>query len=399
MKRQLIIIGSAVAIIAISAGLAGFFASQKETPKFQKPLSVKKKVATKAVKYQPLKTSVITYGRVETAQSLDLLSEVAGRMYSGSVRLKAGQSFKKGDLLFKIDDEEASLNLKSQKSNFLRDLAAILPDLKIDFASNYETWDKYFDQLDIEKTFPPLPKVKDEKEKTFLATKGIYSSFYGIKSAESRLSKHKYYAPFDGSIMEVNYQSGSFINPGVSIGKIIRSGVHELKVAVETKDIQWISLGSEVEIYSSEMDSYWDGEVTRIGDFVNQNTQSVDVFITIFPTNKKIYDGQFFKASIPSRTIKDGMIMPRNAIYNGNEVFVVRDTLLKVVNVNVLRMTDEEAIFNGLEEGTDLVVEPLIGAYNNMMVEKKPVNSLDLEIKQSGNKNLAKEGDSSISGT
>lgn len=364
----------------LAVAMAQFFAGQKEDPKDKTPLAVKKSVQTKKVNYQTIQTDVVSYGRVQTAQTLDLLSEVSGRMYQGRVLLKEGQRFKKGDLLFYVDDKEPALNLKSQKSNFLRDLAGILPDLKVDFNDNFETWKGYFNSLDIDKKFGELPEVNSEKEKIFLATKGIYSTYYSIKSAEARLDKHRYYAPFDGSIMQVNLQSGSFINPGVSIGKVMRRGIHELKVAVETKDIPWIKTNSPVKIYSDEMDQYWDGEVTRISDFVNQNTQSVDVFIAIRSNNQKIYDGQFFQAAIPARTVKDGMIMPRNAIYNGNEVFVVQDSLLKMRQINVIRLADEEAIISGLDRGEDLVIEPIIGGFNNMVVDKQEVKDIDFEL-------------------
>lgn len=388
MKRKLIIIGSALGIITLSFMVAGYFAGQKEAPKDQKAIVAKKVVETKKVNYESLKTNVVTYGRVETAQSLDLLSEVSGRMFEGRVRLKAGENFSKGTLLFYIDDQEASLNLKSQKSNFLRDLAGILPDLKVDFNDNFDSWQKYFSALDIEKRFPDLPKSVSEKEKTFLATKGIFSTYYSIMSAEVRLDKHKYYAPFSGSVTEVMMQSGSFVNPGTKIGRVMREGLHELKVSVETKDIPWIQQNSPVKIYSEEAQKYWDGSVVRISDYVNQNTQSIDVFIAIQSDGDKIYDGQFFQAAIPARTITDGMIMPRNAIYNGDEVFVVEDSLLKVRQINVVRLTDENAIFNGLQEGEDLVVMPLIGAYNNMVVEKKDMKDIDLEFKQGDEKKL-----------
>lgn len=393
-KRQIIIIIVAVVVLVGSYAASEFLATLKEEPVIRKPPAVKKFVETSPVRYSDLRTTVDSYGRVENAQSLDLTSEVSGRMTQGNVRLKEGQSFSKGDLLFTIDNEEATLNLKAQKSNFLRDIAGILPDFKIDFSSNYETWQSYFNQLDTDKKFPALPETKSEKEKTFLATKGIYSSYYTIKSAEARLQKHRYYAPFTGSIMEVVMQSGSFVNTGTRIGKILRIGSHELKVSVETKDIPWIQVGSPVQIFSKESQQSWDGEVNRISDYVNQNTQSVDVFVSIFSNGQKIYDGQFFKASVPARTVKNGMIMPRNAIYNGSEVFVLQDSLLKVRNINVIRLTDENAIFNGLNEGDELVVEPLLGAYNNMKAFKKEQKDFDLETKQSGDKEISRNAES-----
>ncbi|MEQ9467032.1 MAG: HlyD family efflux transporter periplasmic adaptor subunit [Ekhidna sp.] len=391
MKKRQAIILVAVGIIVASFGLSNYLGTLKGEPVIRKPPEAKKYVTTASVKYKDLKTDVITYGRVENAQVLDLISEVSGRMTQGNVLLKEGESFKQGQLIYKIDDEEAALNLKSQKSNFLRDLAGILPDLKIDFDDNYDNWQTYFDQLNIDKPFPPLPETKTSKEKTFIATKGIYSSFYSIQSAEVQLEKHRYYAPFSGSIMEVAMQSGSFLNPGTRIGKILRSGVYEMKASVETRDIPWIQVGSPVEIYSKESQQYWKGEVSRISDYVNQNTQSVDVFVSIFPNGQKIYDGQFFQAAIPARTVKDGMIMPRNAIYNGNEVFVLQDSLLKRKSINVIRLSEEDAIFNGLAAGEELVVEPLLGAYNNMKAFKKEKQDINLETGESEEVQLSAE--------
>lgn len=387
-SRQLIVVVVVIAIIGGAAVLAGVLAEQKAPPEEKKLAVSVRYVKTEPVKYTDVETSVVAFGRVETAQSLDLLSEVGGRMYEGNIRLKAGQNFRKGTLLFYIDDDEAALNLKSQKSNFLRDLAAILPDLKVDFGDSYSTWQSYFSKIDIDKDLPKLPENTDEKEKTFLATKGIYSSYYSIKSAESRLKKHRYYAPFDGSVSEVAMETGAFVNPGTRIGRIIRAGAHELKVSVETRDISWIQEGTEVKIYSDETQQYWAGEVLRISDFVNQNTQSVDVFLAIQANGQRIYDGQFLQAAIPARVIKDGMVMPRSAIYNRSEVFVLEDTLLKVRKVNVVRLEKESAIFTGLEEGDALVVEPLINAHNNMVAKKLEEKDIDLERKSESQQQL-----------
>jgi len=379
-KRQIIIVGIAAAIITGAYFLYEFLSAQKEEPAMNKAPQAKKYVETQTVQYADLKTMVISHGRVENAQSLDLIAEVSGRMEQG-IRLKEGQSFSKGELVFKVDDEEARLTLKAQKSNFLRDLAAILPDLRIDFSDNFDSWQSYFTALDIDKSFPELPKIKSAKEKTFLATRGIYSAFYAIKSAEVRLEKHRYYAPFSGSLMEVAVQSGSYVNMGTRIGKILRAGIHEMRVSVDTKDIPWIQEGAPVDVFSEEAQQQWKGQVSRISDYVNQNTQSVDVFISLLPNGQKIYDGQFFKASIPARTVKDGMIIPRNAIYNGNEVFVLEDSILRRKRINIIRLAENDAIFNGLNPNEELVVEPLIGAYNNMKAFKKEKKDIDLEVK------------------
>lgn len=303
-------------------------------------------------------------------------------MYEGDVQFKEGARFKKGTLLYYIDDTELRLNIQAQRSNFLRDLATILPDLKIDYNEAFDKWSHYFESLRIDKSLPVIPKSASRKEKTFLATKNIYASYYNIKSAEANLRKFRYYATFNGSITTVNLQSGSYVNPGNNIGKVLKSGALEMKVAVETTNIQGIQEDAKVKISSNENQIARTGRVTRIGDVVNPSTQSVDVFITIYPNGNKIYDSQYLQASIPAETIKNGMVIPRGALYNDAEVFVLQDTLLKRKVVTILRINEETAVFNGLTEGEDLVVEPLIGAHNNMKAYKLETKSLPKEEKR-----------------
>ncbi|MFT4736648.1 MAG: membrane fusion protein (multidrug efflux system) [Paraglaciecola sp.] len=394
-SRQIVVVGAAVLILVASISAAAIFSQQKEPPIVAKPTVINRYVKTTKVKYKDVKTSVQAFGRVKTSQTLDVISEVGGKMIQGSVRLKDGVNFREGQLIYQIDDQEAALNLKSQKSNFLRDLANILPDLRLDFETSYPAWQLFFNSISMEQYLPDLPVAASEKEKTFLATKGIFSTYYTIRSAEVRLDKYKYYAPFAGSFLEVAMQSGSFVNPGTKIAKVMKSGSHELQVNVETTDIKWISKGSPATIFSKETQQVWEGVVTRVSDYVNQNTQSIDVFISINSGNTRVYDGQFLKADIPAETIKNGMAIPREAIYNGSEVFVVRDSLLKVHPIQIYRLSEDEVIIGGIAAGEDLVIEPMINAYNNMKVIISDQAEINMEQKKADEVGIAVSSTSS----
>ena len=127
--RQVIIIAVWLSVLVGSIVASGILSEMKEPPKVEQAKTIKKFVKTEPVRYHSIPTEVVAYVRVSTAESLDIIAEVAGRMSAGSIPLKEGQSFRKGALLYKIDDTEARLNLQSDKSNFLKDLAAILPDI------------------------------------------------------------------------------------------------------------------------------------------------------------------------------------------------------------------------------------------------------------------------------
>lgn len=386
-KRQIIIVASGIALLAASYFGMQFLASQSEEPEKKIPAEFKRYVKTTPVIYKDVPTEILTYGRVSTAEHLDLIAQVGGIMVEGNVSLKEGQQFKRGSLLYKIDDAEAKLNLQAQKSNFLRELAAILPDLKIDHSENFPSWEKYFESLDIKKELPELPEVKSSKEKTFLATKNIFSSYYQIKSAEEHLKKFYFYAPFDGTFYQVNLQSGSHVNPGSNIARIIESGNVEVKVDVDVKDVEWIAKGSPAYLSTESGANNWIGRVTRISDFVNQNTQSIDVYIEVQKNEHPIYAGQYLEAVIPGKQVPDGMLIPREALFNGNEVFLLSDSLLKVRTVRIHKINPETVVVNGIPEGTDVVVEPLVNAHNNMkayMLEE--TQNLDVEEKSGDTK-------------
>jgi len=368
--RQIIIIGSAALIIGGSIGLSIFLTTLKEEPEEKKEAPIRKYVKTIKVEYTDIDTKVVVFGRVKSAESLDLIAEISGIMTEGAITLKPGEKFTKGTLICIIDDTEAKFKLQAQKSNFLSDLAAILPDFKIDYPESFNIWQNYFNSIDLEKKLPLLPKRIDSKEKTFLATKNIFNSYYSIKSAEANMRKYKVYAPFNGSISEVVLQSGSYVNPGNKVARIIRTDKLELEVAIEVKDVAWLTEGTEVKIFSETGQQSWKGNIVRIGDLVNQNTQSIDVFISISPNQYRIYDGLYLRAEIPGKKVKNSMVIPRNAIFNGTQVFVVADTLLKVRDIQIHKINPESVVFSGLGEGEDLVVEPLINAHNNMRVWK-----------------------------
>jgi membrane fusion protein, multidrug efflux system len=379
-SRQIIIVLTGIAVLAGAFGLNKYLSSKKESPEKQTPPEFKKFVKTKTVRYEDIRGDVTAYGRVKTSAPLDLISEVSGRLNPGSVKLKEGEKFRRGALLFVVDDTEAKFTLQSQKSDFMKDVAAILPDIKIDMNDSFEAWNNYFRSLDVEKHLPRLPEPKSEKEKTFLATKGIYSKFYTIKSLETKLDKHRYYAPFDGSFTHVNLQTGSFVNVGTNIGKVLRSDLMELKLSVETRDISWVKLGAPVTILGEDQVSQWRGKISRISEYVNSTTQSIDVFVDIAPGQTTIYDGQYFKANIPGTIIRSAVEMPRNAIFEGNQVYVLNDSTLKATQVNVLKLNPETAIVNGLDEGSELVVEPLVSAYSGMKAFKlSEKNQINLE--------------------
>lgn len=359
------------AVLGFGFILKSYFAAQKKDPPKKQLEAISKFVKTQKVAYQEVNAQIEAFGRVVTSQPLDITAEASGRIKEASVPLKEGQKFNSGVVIFKIDDGEQKLSLQALKSTFMKDIAVILPELKTDYPESFAAWQSYFQQIDLNKNLPEMPTHRSEKEKTFLATKNIYTNYFNIKSREANLEKFTSTAPFAGSIAEVYLQAGSVANVGTKIAKLVRTDRLELVVPIDVSQIRFVKIGATVNISSEDNEMKWTGTVSRVGEIVSQQTQSLDVFITLTPNENPIYDGMYLKASMGGVNFAKAMSMPRNAIVNNNQVFILEnDSILRISTINILKINKEMVLFSGIDEGTELVIEPVLGGFNGLKVFK-----------------------------
>ncbi len=366
-KRTFIFIS---ALIIISFILMTFLGSFRKEPKKKPKSEIKKFVKVAEVKYSDIKSTISEFGRVVSLEQVDILSEVRGKIERGDIPLKKGQRFGKGDVLFRIYDKEAKLALKAKKSRFLNLIANLLADFKIDFPDRFDRWRRFFDSISIDKNIPDMPEPKSKNEKIFLASRNILSEFYSIKVDEVILKKYTIIAPFTGSYTAVIMEVGGIANPGAPIAKAIRTDRMEIETPIDSNGVKWIKIGDNVDIVKdSERNEIVKGKVVRISPFIDQQTQSVSVYVG-FENFKSdpILSGDYLKVIFPGIKIENCMVIARNAVFNNNMVFCVCDGSLQKKEINILKINAKTIIFNGLEENELLVTEPLLNARDGIPV-------------------------------
>lgn len=369
-KQKYIIIISGIVIIIFSFISMHLLSELKEAPRRIPPKESIRYVKAELIKYDNYSAKIVKTGRVYSNAEVILSSEVVGKILPGNVPFKKGQSFRKGDLLLKIYDKESGLSLKAEKSKFLNGLAGLLPDLKIDYEESYDSWYKFFESINIDEDLQGLPKIKSTKEKVFLSSRNILSSYYNIKREESRFEKHNIYAPFDGTLTEVNVEVGGIATLGTRLGKMINTQNLELEVPLEISDAKWVQVGSRVNITDEAGNNYKEGKVSRIAGDLDIQTQSISVFVSV--TNepeKPIYRGQYLTATFSGIKVSDVMEIPRNAVFNSNNVYLIINGLLKKETLNVVRLNEKTLFFNGLNQKDTIVVEPLVNASEGSRVQ------------------------------
>lgn len=369
MNRQSIITLVAIVLFGIIAFVVmDYLSSHKEEvlpPKTEKALP---EVKTAKVSYTHAKVDVEETGRLMSTGRVDLITEVGGRMLEGNVPMLTGQSFKKGDILLRIFNEEAKLALQASKSRFLSSVANVLPDLKYDYPDNYENWLAFFNAITINNPLPKFPEVKSDNEKIYLASKGVLNDYFSIQSTEITLKKYAIYAPFDGAFASVSIEVGSIASPGSRIAKMIRTDILELQVPLNLAEVPFVKKGNIVQIDYQGMQTQ--GKVNRVSNFIDPNSQSILVYVDLKNSSKfPLFEGMYMKAQFAETELENVMEVPRSALFNFDEVFVVIDGKLSKKRVQIAKKDEYTAYISGLEVGSDLVIESLINASDQMPVK------------------------------
>ncbi len=369
LRRILVSAVGAALILYLGSSLKDSLGSRESPVRQMSFRESVKKVETVPVVLKNREIFLSNMGKVISESAVDIITEVPGEIRSSRIALKRGQKFSSNQVLFTIDSREAKLSLFAQKSNFMTAVAGVLPELKIDYPQSYGAWQGYFESLSVEETLPPLPEIKDSQEKVFFSTRDILNQFYSIKSGEERLSKYVVRAPFSGSYIEVLQESGSVVNTGTRVARIARSNRLEIELPLRAEDLSFVKPGMEVLISETGQEGTWKGRIGRVSSIVDPTTQSINVYIQFDPKGRQVFDGQLLLVRIPGSELKEVMQIPRNAVFNRDQVYVVEDNKLKAKKINIQKLNREELLFSGLEDGELVVIEPLINAYENMAVE------------------------------
>ena len=369
IDRRIVIVGSVIIIVILAYGIMRFLAAQRPPSPMRQSIEARRFVRIEPVKYADIPASVTESGRLTSVAQVDIISEAAGKIEPGNVPLKKGAGFSKGDVLFVVYPDEAILALKARKSRYQNTLAGILPDLAIDYPEYEEGYRKFFSSIAVDKPLPPLPEINNDQLKIFLASRSVISEYYSIQSDELQLKRRTVTAPFNGTYMEVSMEVGAYTNPGGRVARAIRTDQLELEVPLRRSDANWVKIGDPVNVTSKDGSVTWEGRVIRKSKFVDENTQRQPIFVRVDNGGKQaLMAGEYLLATFPVRPYEKVMEIPRNAVFNFDEVFLVKAGRLAKSNINVIKENERTYLFNGLSEGDTLVIQQLINVSEGTLV-------------------------------
>ncbi len=373
-KIILSLLGVLLIVAAVFGARAIINSNTVERPPLQK---IVKTVFVDTVLNGEVPIVIPANGSVTALDKSELFSEVEGVFRNSSKEFRPGQTYQRGQVLLHIDASEFAANVRSARSELYNSITAIMPDLRLDYPELYPKWEAYLNNFDVNKNLQPLPETASNQEKYFIAGRGIVSSYYNIKNLEARLNKFTIVAPYTGVLTEALVTRGSLIRPGQKLGEFIDPSEYELEVAITKSFSDLLKIGETVNLANLERTQVYEGVVSRINSRIDQESQSIQVFIKI--EDPRVKEGMYLEANLNAGTVEDAIEIPRELLVDQDRVFVVQDSILKLVEVNPVYFSSEKVVVQGLENGTKLISAPVPGAFSGMPVKisavPNPVNS------------------------
>ncbi len=364
--RKIISISLGILVIVLAVYSYYTMVNNNKKGKRKAPKIIKT-VFVETVQNKDVPIIITANGNLVAKNKIELFSEVQGILKPLSKDFKAGTTYRKGEVILKINSEEHYANLQAQKSNLFNSITSIMPDIRLDYPEEYDKWQKYLVSFDFNKTTPTLPQTNSEKEKFFISGRNIYTTYYNVRNMEVRLSKYTIRAPYNGILTETFVNPGTLVRQGQKLGEFINPKVYEMEIAISATYRDLLQKGKKVELHNLENTQSWTGKVIRVNGKIDQASQTIKVFIQI--NSQDLKEGMYLEADLLAKSEKDAYEITRKVLVNNNSVYIVNDTVLKLVPVQPVYFKDQTVIIKGLADGSKTLSRIVPGAYDGMLVK------------------------------
>ncbi len=365
-KRQIIIIATAIGILVIGK-LVGDLLGKPKDKKAKPPRTNITTVFTQVVENDSVPIYIESTGVLKAIRRIELFSEVQGVMEADNGRFKAGNSFRKGDLLINIRSNDQEAQLFAQRSSFESALTSIMPDLKVDFPDDFKKWEEYLIAFSTTSSVRDLPEVKSEKLNSFLVGRGIYRDYHSLKNLEIINAKYSLRAPYDGVLIKANVDPGTVIRPGQALGTFIQADSYEMETSVDAVSADKLQIGQKVELSMQGIeDKKWEGTISRLVKAIDVNSQMSTFFVKV--DSEDLKEGMFLQAKVEARKIPNSFQLSRSSLIDKDQVYVVQADSLVLKEITNEYFTQNEVVISGLKDGEVVLNKVPPSAFPGMKV-------------------------------
>jgi multidrug efflux pump subunit AcrA (membrane-fusion protein) len=213
-----------------------------------------------------------------------------------------------------------------------------------------------------------------------------------IEIAQLQLSRTVIQAPFNAMVIEESVEVGQLLSPNSTICELVRTDEFWIVVTVPFSQLKWVRFpeagrpGAEARVILDTGDgesTVWKGRVIRLLSDLSPLGRMARVIVSVVDPlglsqssedKLPLLLGSYVEVKIDAGNLEDTLTIPRAAMREGNQIWVVGDDgLLKIRPATVLWPEKETVLIsNTLDKGDQLIVSNLRVALPGMKVSPQP---------------------------
>jgi RND family efflux transporter MFP subunit len=376
-----------VTIVVVVLGAVGayFLIKLRKPPAREAPETLAPLVEVEQLHVQDLPMTVRGYGTVSPGVEVEIVPEIPGKVVYVHPQLKPGGLLRAKEQIIQIDPRDYELAVQQAKA-VVAEAQVRLDTEKAEADVAREEWEELHPD-----TKPSSPLVLREPQ-IRRAEASLESAKAQLAIADLRLERTKVSLPFDVLVINERVDLGQYVVVGQSLGAAYGVKSVEIEVPLEDKDLAWFDilddaaqvdgesqptsrLVAQVKADFAGAEHTWKGRVVRTTGQVDRTSRMISVIIEVtdpFDTSggrPPLFPGVFAEVLIEGKVLKSAVAVPRDAVRQGNRVWVVKEGRLQIRTLEIARADKDYAYaVSGLDDQVLIVVSSIDMATDGMAV-------------------------------
>lgn len=339
-------------------------------------------VATATKKQVPITLHAV--GTVVAYESVAIRSRIDSQVVA--VHFKDGDEVKKGDLLFELDDKSLRAQAAQLEANIARDRATL---------ENARRQSSRADAL-VAKGFATKASVDDATANLGVAQASLSASIAALDNIKVLIGYTRITAPISGRTGTINVTLGNNVKANDSQALVTINQLKPIRVQAALPQNYFESVRSAMQAGTvtvramqqndtkGEQGALAEGALDYIDNAVDQATSTFATRAGFPNEDERLVPGMFVTATMTLGSEASALTVPEVAVQhgqNGDYVFVIVSDKAIKRDIVVDRMQDDMAVIaSGLEEGTQVAIDGMLGLKDGATVaivqQKAPASAV-----------------------
>lgn len=332
-------------------------------------------------------SSMAWQGTVEALSTIDVMPSGSGKVVD--ISAAEGQHVNAGDIIFKVDDRDASLSLAQAKAGYDAATAAFnsakkasdentgVTPAKIEYTDAQNNFNRIQElyaanvvsQADFESAKSRLDTAQSKLQAARNGQDGNYdgakaqmdSSKAALDIAQKRFDDCNVASPITGMVAKINVEAGQTVSPQTIGATVIDDSGEKVEIQVADTDISQLKTGMPMNIGLQSAGVTCSGSITDISAVCDPKTGMYTVKIMLDAKDGGHYNGLMADVRAADSEAGGSVFVPAKCVLSddsGTYVYAVTDgTAVKTPVVRGRKKNAYLEITKGLSQGSEVVYQ------------------------------------------